>query len=100
MKLTLVTILLLIGSTLAQSAVIECGSVKASHKRTYPINDAAIAMAAKLGVKTCTGTSSQKFRVALKKGKHTGKFVVVSATDLQVAKDKLTAKGGAAGPWW
>jgi len=80
------------------AAEIVCGSTKVSHKRTYPINKAAIELAAKLNVKTCTGTSSVKFKAAMKQRKDTGKFVVVTDEELQAAKDKLSKAGGLGGP--
>jgi hypothetical protein len=93
--ITLVS-LLVISNSFAGEVV--CGSTKASHKRTYPINATAIELAANLGVKTCTGTSSKKFVTAMRSLKHTGKFVVVSRADLRKAKGMLASKGGKGGP--
>ena len=95
--------LLVIASTIttAFSAELICGSVKAEHKRTYPINEAAIKLASQLGVKTCTGTSSTRFKDAMKKNNDTGKFIVVDTAELIEAKAKLAQLGGgSAGPSW
>ena len=96
----LITTLVALSTISAFSAEIICGSTKAEHKRTYPINDAAIQLAAKLGIKTCTGTSSTRFKDAVKSGKHSGKFVVVSKEQLSQAKAALKKLGGVAGPIW
>lgn len=87
-------------SVSANSAEIVCGADSASKRRTYPINEAAIKLAAQLNVKTCTGTSSDRFKDAVKSGGHTGKFVVVSKEELEAAKKKLSALGGGTGPSW
>ena len=91
---------LLVMSFQSFGADIVCGSVKAEHKRTYPINDAAIKLAAQLKVKTCTGTSSTRFKDAVKAGKHNGSFKVVDTAELIAAKAKLAKMGGVAGPTW
>ena len=95
---TLILITLLITSFNSFSAEIVCGSTKATNKRTYPINAAAIKLAASLGLKACTGTSSKRFVKAMKAQKHTGKFVVVSAAELSKAQASLTKAGGSTGP--
>lgn len=100
MKSLLFGLLVIASISTAIGAELVCGSVKAEHKRTYPINEAAIKLASQLGVKTCTGTSSTRFKDAMKLNKDTGKFIVVDTAELIEAKAKLAQLGGASGPSW
>ena len=92
--LTAVTLL----SLSANAAQFTCGSTSAKHKRTYPINAAAIKAVALLGLKTCSGTSSDRFKTYVEKNKHTVKFITVTKAELNKAKNDLIKIGGSVGP--
>ena len=96
LTLSLITLITLTSASFGAQVI--CGSTKASHKRTYPINDVALKVAASLGLKACTGTSSKRFSAEIKRLKHTGKFIVISSSELSKAKAKLIKMGGSNGP--
>lgn len=98
MKLLTIVLLASLPLTPVFAEKLTCGSTKAEHKRTYPINAAAINLAAKLGIKTCTGTSSKRFARAVKRLKHKVQFVVVTSAQLEKAQLKRIGKGGKGGP--
>ena len=93
MKNFLLVLCLTIASN-AFSAELVCAKKAPNLKRLYPYNDAAIQFAAKLGLKTC---DSDRFREVAKAEKHTGKFITVSPTDLNVARLKLNKLLGNSG---
>lgn len=85
-------------STSAFSAELTCGSTKVGHKRTWPINKAAVSFFNDLGLTTCTGTSAKaRIKAAVVAANHTVKFVVVSEEELNTAKKAMAKVGGRAG---
>ena len=94
MKLLAITLFML--TTFTQAATLDCGNIKKSSKRAYPINKAAIELAATLNLKTCT--NSVKFGRAVKKNKHKINWITVTAAQLEKAQLELINKGGLGGP--
>jgi len=95
----LIFLSLLALSTSAFSAELVCGAVKSGHKRTYPINKAAISFFSELGLKACTGTTArERIKAAVVAANHTVSFKVVTKEELTTAKKAMAAVGGNGGP--
>lgn len=96
---TLIITSLLLASFSSFGAELVCGSTKASHKRTYPINEAAINFFSKQGLKACTGTTARaRIKAAVEAAKHTVTFKVVTADELTAARNAMAKLGGNGGP--